>query len=140
MAREVVFLSLTVVFDCQTSSRVSGQINSRSICYGEGRKFHSVLIYDGQYFTGEAFDRQAPIVQVVEYVSTMCVCIGSGIRMNGKEDTLNLISIPMQAQLSGSVGPKTSAADKASNKVCNVVDYGTKNDSSEGFASAPKEA
>ncbi|KAH8424028.1 uncharacterized protein LDX57_001783 [Aspergillus melleus] len=53
---------------------------------------------------------------------------------------LNLITVPVQAQLSGSIGPKTSAADRASNRVCNVVDCGVEKGSSEDFAPALKEA
>ncbi|RAK72210.1 pectin lyase-like protein [Aspergillus fijiensis CBS 313.89] len=38
--------------------------------------------------------------------------------------TFLLFALPAAAQLSGAVGPTTSYASKAANKVCNIVDYG----------------
>src|SRR5690349_13257669 len=42
--------------------------------------------------------------------------------------TFSLLARVINAQLSGSVGPSTSAANKASIKVCNVLNYGAKAD------------
>ncbi|CAI7602734.1 unnamed protein product [Penicillium glandicola] len=43
---------------------------------------------------------------------------------------IGLAPLLVSAQLSGSVGPTTSYADKASNKICNVLDYGAVADKS----------
>ncbi|CAG8084822.1 unnamed protein product [Penicillium olsonii] len=49
---------------------------------------------------------------------------------------IGLAPLLANAYLSGSVGPKTSAASKSNNKICNVLDYGAKADKSTDISSA----
>lgn len=44
--------------------------------------------------------------------------------MTGLLATASYYILPATAQLSGTVGPTTSTADKAATKVCNILDYG----------------